>query len=309
MNPAPAASSGTTKLVVVFNHRYEGNIDILEDLYRNRFETTYLMPFYRGAHPKVVPVYDSSHYFHAFVAQAYRDYRDPRATHYAFAGDDLFLNPLLDSENMGSMIGLPEDAGYVKTYSNLAGAPFAWSHLVPAVKRLSASTGVNYHRELPDKDEAHSRVARHIDPVYRIGRANLDGFDGKLHLHTATARRSAAFFLRHPKLRTVPYPLLWGYSDLFVVPATAMDDFVHYCSVFAAMRLFVEIAIPTALALACSHIRTESHGDLTGIEVWHGHEQQQLVDRFGGSIRRLTDEFPPDWLYVHPIKLSKWSSI
>lgn len=307
MNPAPAASSDCTKLVVVFNHRYEDNIDILEDIYRDRFDATYLMPFYRGNHPKVSPVHDSSHYFHAFIAQAYRGYRDSSATHYAFAGDDLFLNPLLDAENVGATLGLAEDVGYIKTYSNLAGAPFAWSHLVPAIERLSGSTGVNHHRELPDKDEAHSRLTRHIEPLYRIGWANLRGFDGKLNLRTATARRSAAFFLRHPKLRTMPYPLLWGYSDLFVVPATAMDDFVHYCSVFAAMRLFVEVAIPTALALACSHIKTESSGNLKGVEVWHAHEQAQLIDRFGSSIRRLMDEFPSDWLYVHPVKLSKWS--
>ena len=52
---------GSVALVVIYNHRYDGNISIVEDLYRERFrEIFHLVPFYDGDRPNVIPVYESS---------------------------------------------------------------------------------------------------------------------------------------------------------------------------------------------------------------------------------------------------------
>ena len=48
-------------LAVVFNHRFEQNLPLLRALYRGRFSTVrFLVPFYRGDDPDVVPVFDTS---------------------------------------------------------------------------------------------------------------------------------------------------------------------------------------------------------------------------------------------------------
>ena len=79
--------------------------------------------------------------------------------------------------------------------------------------------------------------------------------------------------------------------------------------------------MPTALALAVDDLRTElKPGELfddphaarnpdarfTGVEYWTGEETEGFAARFGHDMKRLTTEFPPDWLYVHPVKLSRW---
>lgn len=48
-------------LMVIYNHRYDNNIPIIEDLYNNKFSHIYhIVPFYDGDKRNVISVYDSS---------------------------------------------------------------------------------------------------------------------------------------------------------------------------------------------------------------------------------------------------------
>lgn len=293
------------KLVVIFNHRFERNLPLLRSLYRDRFQPTYLMPFAQTEDPDVTAVYASSHHFQGFVAQGYRDFRQADATHYVFVADDLLLHPRLDAGNIAAELGLSDSTGYIKNVTSLASAPFAWNHLQPAVHAFHANNGVEQWRELPAVDEATRLVARHGQASGRFGPRNALGFSGRPELRRGQLA-TAAYFLRHADRRDLPYPLLWAYSDFFVVPAGAMPTFARLCGVFAAMGLFVEVAVPTALALACDHLVTEQTSSRRGYEMWSENEQHDLEQRFGTSLDRLTQGFPDDWLYVHPVKLSKW---
>jgi hypothetical protein len=297
-----------TKLVVIFNHRYEDNVEVLEDLYRERFAPTFLMPFYRGGAPNVLAVHDSSHRFHGFVSEAHERFRGPDVTHYLFAADDLFLNPALTAENVTKELGLGTHTGWVKELRSLASTPFVWEHLMPAVETFQRNTGVEHQRELPAADEARRLISRHAEVSTDVKLANLRSFTGKVRpreLRHKHVRRALSNFV-WPRRRRLPYPLVWGYSDCFVVPAGAMDDFVHYCGVFAAMDLFVEVAIPTALALACEDVATERDIPLECRELWTHEEQRALVTKHEGNIDVLTRRFDPTLFYVHPVKLSQW---
>jgi hypothetical protein len=53
-----------------------------------------------------------------------------------------------------------------------------------------------------------------------------------------------------------------------VVSEEAVRKFCHYCGVFAATKLFVEIGLPTALLLATSEIITEEDIELKGKALW-----------------------------------------
>ena len=121
--------------------------------------------------------------------------------------------------------------------------------------------------------------------------------------------------------KAAPYPLLCGYSDFFIVPGSVMERFLHYCGVFAALNIFAEAAIPTALTLAADKVVTEleigeffgdstalrhANAKLHGIEFWKPGEAEAFAADFGNEMSRLKVEFPPEALYVHPVKLSRW---
>lgn len=297
-----------TKLVVIFTHRYERNIELLEHVYGDRFEMTILMPFYRGDHPKVARVHDGSYTFQGFFTEGLERYRSDDATHYLFITDDLYLNPRLDAQNVIAELQLSEGTAWIKELHSLAKAPFFWEHLLPAVHTFCRTTGVEYERELPSVEEASALISRHGEFPMEVRLSNLRSFGGKVRLRELRHRhvRKALRHFISPRNRRLRYPLVWGYSDCFVLPSEALDDFAHYCGIFAGMGLWVEVAIPTALALACQRIATEEDAPFRGHEIWAKDEQQSLRDRHDGSIERLNDSFDRDLLYIHPVKLSQW---
>ena len=63
--------------------------------------------------------------------------------------------------------------------------------------------------------------------------------------------------------------------------------------------------MPTALALASNHIITENDTELKGKPLWTNEELGEL-DRYNFSIKNLMDNFPDKYMYLHPVKLSKW---
>ena len=101
------------------------------------------------------------------------------------------------------------------------------------------------------------------------------------------------------------YPICGGYSDIFIVSSATIKQFADLCGAFAATRLFVEVAIPTALVLA-----TEKDGlviEKTKIKtLWGQEEVEPFETRYQSSLSHLLDNFPEDTLAIHPIKLSQW---
>lgn len=106
------------------------------------------------------------------------------------------------------------------------------------------------------------------------------------------------------------YPTAYGYSDFLIIPRTTLADFCHYCGVFAAARQWVESAIPTALVLACSRIRTlKDIGWSAEDGVCDYKVRKKLEQDSNLSYKVLLEKYPKDYLYVHPIKLSKWKDL
>ena len=87
-------------LIIIFNHRFDKNIPVLEKIYSGRFSNIFfLVPFYNGDKENVIPVYESSHFFQSFLAQGYNRFAKDEFTHYIFTGDDCLLNPALNENN------------------------------------------------------------------------------------------------------------------------------------------------------------------------------------------------------------------
>jgi hypothetical protein len=100
--------------------------------------------------------------------------------------------------------------------------------------------------------------------------------------------------------------MVMGYSDLIIVPQAAMAQFCHICGVFAAMRLFAEVAIPTAMALSCERVVRRPDVGRPTLEIWSEPQVEELCRKADYQIDRVFPTLGSDLLYVHPIKLSKW---
>ena len=93
---------------------------------------------------------------------------------------------------------------------------------------------------------------------------------------------------------------------MIVVPAKVMHTFCQYCGAFAAARLFVEIAIPTAMALCSTRLQSIDNLLMKRYLIFPRPDEQNILTACNYSYNKLVEEFPKDMLYIHPVKLSQW---
>ena len=77
------------------------------------------------------------------------------------------------------------------------------------------------------------------------------------------------------------------------------------CGIFAAMNLFVEIAIPTAIMLTFDRTRV-----ITRQEIGKFNARTRADDfgeKYNNSLSKLFQNWDDNLLFIHPIKLSRWS--
>jgi len=316
-------------LVVVFNHRFDKNLPLLRKYYGDKFAVIrFLMPFADDLEEKetdVISVHFSSYLYQGFFGEARKRLRQIECDGYVVVGDDLLLNPSLDQGNLHQKMGLPLEDAYTKGLASLFDAPLSWSRTRTTYRALFAD-GLEWHRLLPDREEAMERSTRYGITHRPLGFRNLSPLWSKIGLASlgtaiawfAERQHSRRLFSRF--IKDVPYPLFYGYSDFLVLPKAGWDHFARYCEATAAMQLFVEAAIPLAMVLAYDRVQTElEYGELfdaphpqrrmrlRGIELqWQDSDRIDFENQHGLSLTRLIKNFPEDVLYFHPVKLSKW---
>lgn len=298
-------------LIIIYNHQYNKNIEILEKLYEGRFTDIYhLVPFYSGNKSNVIPVYENSYYFQGYVAQGFKDFQKPSYKHYFFVADDLLLHPDINQNNYKQYFSLGDDTCFIPGFSNLhdVEGPRPWHRVADAFHWNLKVAGVEAANFWPD--------AQTVQQAFK--KFNLDIKPLKFSQIWPTPA-SAGDWLRMPKkhlLRYVknralkqrhhlPYPVVAAYSDIFIVSADAISAFVNYCGVTAVTKLFVEVGLPTAMVLSANKITTEDDLPVKGRVLWVA-DDFKFLDRYNQNFSALLSDFPEHTLYIHPIKLSKW---
>ena len=124
----------------------------------------------------------------------------------------------------------------------------------------------------------------------------------------ATEGDKEAFIERNGGTLDIPYPLMGTYSDIFIVHIDKLYDIARTCGVFSAMNLFVEIAIPTAIFLNVKRekVVTISETSYTSGLYWK-ENIQKFEEEYTYSLKKLHEGWKDEWLFVHPVKLSKWN--
>lgn len=303
----PDALPRPARLVTIFNHRFDRNIPVLEAIYGERFpDMLHLMPFYDGQAERVATVYESSNTFQGFFAQAAQRIATGDHDHYLFLADDVVLNPALDQNSLAEELGLDSRTAYIKELHPLTEVSFQWQPLFQGVRPFELHCGVNYASELPSAEEAWQRATRHGYSRRHLGLRNFRGFDGRIHPFDIGVLIALVHMLRARGRKRLSYPLFMGYSDMFVVPAVAFPEFARICGVLAAMGVWVEVAIPTALTLVCPEVVTEQETAWRGLELWGPESVSAFETRHHRRLDELMDSFEDRRLYVHPVKLSRW---
>lgn len=311
----PDTGSSPTKVcfLIIFNHRFDANLAKLDRIYGGRFQhIRYLVPFYTGDRTDVFPVYYSSYQFQGYFRTAWERLRDEGFTHFFVCPDDMVIDPEVNETNFLARLGLNANSGYINDLKPITDGTPSWFPLMSALIAVAGKNGVNWAEELPDAAATTANFAAKGYPMGRFGWHNL-----------RQGSRVKAFFQiffyfalrlrkwqkdRRTDVLAPPYPLVYGNLDIIVVPAKYMEKFCVYCSVFAAMGVFVEVGGSTALLLSCPHVvlGAESPG-LLGIYHWASDAKlDEFCRQFDYCIDRLLAGFDKKWFSLHPIKLSRW---
>jgi len=297
-------------LIIIYNHQFNKNIDILEDIYKGRFSNIYhLIPFYNGDKSNVIPVYENSYYFQGYVAQAFNSFYKPEYTHYFFVADDMVINPILNENNYYTHLKLSAQTCFLPNYKSFHDSAF-WVRTKEAYAYSMNLKGLEVQGQLPEYAEALRKFHEKGLEIEPLKYSQIWGpISSPRNLgRTLFKDREWGRLLSSSILKVkydLPYPLVGGYSDIFVLSSDMIKDFCHYCGITATTKLFVEIAIPTIMVLTAKEIVTEKELALQGMSLWT-EKDYEVLEPFDNDLNKLMCNFPQNFMYLHPIKLSKW---
>ncbi len=277
-------------LIIIYNHRYDTNIDILEKLYKNRFtDIFHLMPFYDGDKPNVISVYENSYYFQGYIAQGLRSYFNENYEYYFFIADDLILNPIINEKNYKEIFKLDTETSFIPHLDYPNNGFWYWNKSV--IEYRMEVDGIEFKGLLPDYYEALKKME-----YFNIKNEYVDAEN----IYLDERKNSGEKYKLH-------YPVARGYSDITIVSKYSIKKFCHFCGIFAASHLFVECALPTSLILTCKKIICERDLLLQGRALWTK-DDYEILEKYQQNLKKLLNDFPQNYLYLHPIKLSKWDT-
>lgn len=299
-------------LIIIYNHQYIENIDISEKIYSERFKNIYhLVPFYNGCKINVIPVYESSFYFQGYISQGYKCFLKEEYNHYIFVADDLLLNPKINENNYCDFFHLDHNTCFIPGFISLHEVTGYWERVGDAFRWNLNQPGIEVYNQLPDYELALQKLNE-----YHLSFSPLSFFQiwkkpDSLKKWIKTMLTDTRYFLRiiynhlSRKKYSLSYPLVGSYSDICIVSKSYIKPFCHFCGVFAATNLFVELALPTALALSADKIVSEKDLNSTGKTMWTKLDFLEL-DKHEKSLKSLLSNYPSEYLYLHPVKFSIW---
>lgn len=285
-------------LCVIFNHNHEINVPLLREIYKDRFDKIiFLMPFYQGNDPEIFPYFEKSHYFQASINFNYHRLKEINASHYFFISDDLLINNSINKHNLFDWFGgentisipyHPEDVLFL--------AP-EWYHLSDMFLMDEIAKPIEWRKYLPSNEEMKMKkemmgFRNHVDISYYVD-----------------FLRNKGIIIPEEKISNfeLPYPFAYGYSDIFVMPAEKLERFSYYAGVTTAMKLWVEIAIPTIVLMVCDKIdiiEFQNNVDDPGKYGMIGGHHNEFCSAAQFTVSKAFKGKFENLSFYHPVKLS-----
>ena len=219
-------------LIIIFNHKYNKNIPLIDELYGKRFsDIVYIVPFYKKGELddkryEIISVYETSYSFQGYIAQAYSELEKHEASHYLFIGDDLILHPDIDERNYKEYFHVGAEDSYCTEICKI-NEPFGnykwdYSRIYHNVLCLKNDRFVNFKSEIPSKEEAFIIASQKGYEGFTINKS----FYSKSNI--GLKRNISNLLLKmRPLPKETEYPLFGGYSDLFILSGDDLANFAH----------------------------------------------------------------------------------
>lgn len=304
---------GKVCLLFIYTHRFDQNIGKLESIYKNRFSDIFhLVPFYDGGKENVIPVFENQFYFQAYLPQSIHKFFNEKYTHYFFLCDDVLLHPDINENNYELWFGVDAETSFFPDlWGSLDKLSYSWPNTFPALNAFYMDDHLHHH---------YIDWKKHFLPREKaLEKFNQYGIDFKKinygkYVRSAAFPRKTDMFFHYLKLffkrrRSLPYPLVAGYSDIFIIPAAEIKEFSDHCETTRQMRLWVEVAIPTMAIVSLNNINFEKDIRKKGSAYWTNNNDKELSNRerlCDFNLKNLFNTFKSDELYIHPVKLTKW---
>ena len=293
-------------LSFIFNHKYEKNICKLRQIYKDRFSTIrYLSPFSTyNDDQEVIPIYETSINFQGYIAQAYKQL-PKNCEYYIFCADDLLLNPELTENNILDKLNC-DSTSYIKYLNPIWEHSFAWHKFKECNSYPNKDCNIKYLSLLPSRKQLLAKYEK-FDYKYRnISLKNFKGIRDKT-INWDRISSGLKYLIKTKYKRHIQLPLIEGYSDFIIIPSRSLKSFCHYCGIFAAMNIWVDSAIATAMILSSEKITTEKDHSLKGTEFWNEEDLKLKIESSKNKLDQIGKLFDNDEFYIHPIKLSKFT--
>lgn len=317
-------------LVILYNHNFEKNIPVIRRIYGQRFSTIIqLMPFYYGKEEDVISVYGNSFHFHTYIAQAKKQLLQTDCDDFLIIGDDVLLNPAINEYNVHEQLEIRPGAFYIDKINDIASGEF-YRPVMEAGRFTTMPQGLDAsaNRVLPTYEEAEAQLRSRgmlSDTVLRKSKPYLPLFKKpfikNLYFNAKILKARYWHIKNSLKVRLHPkkmqYPCVFAYSDLINIPREQMEGWCRHLEIFATWRMFVELAIPTAMALIPdADICYASNCRLKTGNVWFPQDPihrdtvekaiAKAIAESENDIEKLTNVFPAEYMYLHPVKLSRF---
>ena len=305
-------------LVIIFNNRFDKNLPLLRKIYGERFSNIrFLMPFYDGSDPDVIPVYERTYCFQGYLIQAYEKLKDIPCSHYLFIADDLIINPQFDETNFVDSANM-HDKKFLSRTPAILNSPnrFRWWWTINSSKPFydPHSRGKEF---LCPYDEALSKFNDFFGVKYKevyeedfFGNPNVPGRTMSYWWSNADEFYFVVneFKKSNGNSFKIPYPMACGggNGDIFCIQKDSLLEFSRLCGIFSAMDMFEEIAIPTATVLIFKRDEVVFFSPESGLMVCTSNDKIALENKYDRDFNRLYSEWDPKIFYVHPVKLSRW---
>lgn len=297
-------------LLVVFNHRFDRNLPRLRELYKEKFSNVFfLMPFYDGNDEDVIPVYYPSNCFQGFFQTAYQVLKNKEFDYWFIVADDMVINPSITENNITSTFSISKSDSFIPTLCQF-NDELSWPHARKSLAFNLNDPFIENKRALPSNEECYEALAKYgVEPL-GLRFENVYKNIGKDDYYRAAICGSR--YLKDKKeldsnsLLYGDYPFCFAYSDILVIGKDNIERFCHYCGIFAASGLFVEIAVPTAMLLATKgKVVNQADAKFAGKPLW-GNDVEVVLGKYNFNLDRLISDFPDNYLFLHPVKLSQW---
>jgi hypothetical protein len=299
-------------LCLFFNYPFERNIPVLESLYRDTFDDiVHIQPMMRSDRDNVHTVYRAAFNFGGFFSDSLAFLSELDADYLVFSGDDCIINTALFGDNFATTFLRDNEeisAFLPQPLKFCNGNEWGSSHKINTLARFAKGYGLYDQRIedwlgfLPDPNPIRNtaqRLAVHSDKMSQPT-AEQKSKMNPAQLEVLTS------MMGNQSEAPMPYPLVYAISDFFIVSRKNLELFCHNVGLLAAMNIFSEVSVPTALMSLPGPLLRASDLNLTFDWTWgRNQEVEHFVPTSIEEIGGVISDMDTHTLFRHPIKLSK----